>query len=73
MLVDWCCMCKQCGETMDHLLLHCVAASHDLSQTLQKEGALCIRYDFLVFPMFEVHWVMPKRVAEVLFWLEELV
>jgi len=67
MVVNWCCMCKQCGETMDHLLLHCVAASHDLSQTLQKEGALCIGYDFLVFPMFEVHWVMPKRVSEVLF------
>jgi hypothetical protein len=22
-VVDWCCMCKKCGETVDNLLLHC--------------------------------------------------
>ena len=24
--VDWCIMCRHCGETVDHLLLHCVMA-----------------------------------------------
>ena len=28
-LVDWCCMCKQSGESVDHLLLHCSLA-HEL-------------------------------------------
>ena len=23
-LVSWCCMCKQDGETVTHLLLHCI-------------------------------------------------
>ena len=23
MVVDWCCVCKRNGETIDHLLLHC--------------------------------------------------
>ena len=25
-LVNWCCMCRCDGETMDHLLLHCKLA-----------------------------------------------
>jgi hypothetical protein len=45
-------MCKRCGETVDHLLLHCTVAQELWS---------------LVFSMFEIHWVMPKRVADVLF------
>lgn len=25
-IVDWCCMCKRTGETVDHILLHCDVA-----------------------------------------------
>ena len=25
-VIDWCCMCKRDGETIDHLLLHCPIA-----------------------------------------------
>jgi hypothetical protein len=25
-VVDWCCMCKKSGKTIDHLLLHCEVA-----------------------------------------------
>uniref|UniRef100_A0A2N9IC50 BTB domain-containing protein n=1 Tax=Fagus sylvatica TaxID=28930 RepID=A0A2N9IC50_FAGSY len=49
MLVSWCYMCKADGESVDHLLLHCVYA---------KE-----LWD-VVFAMFGVFWVMPGRVRE---------
>ena len=25
-VLDWCCMCKESGESISHLLLHCLAA-----------------------------------------------
>ena len=50
-LVSWCCLCKEAGETVDHLLLHCPVA-HDLWN--------------LVFSMFGGHWVMPGRVLDLL-------
>ena len=46
-LVNWCCMCKVSGESVDHLLLHCPYA---------KE-----LWD-MVFVMFGIHWVMPRTV-----------
>ena len=48
--IDWCYMCKRCGESMDHLLLHC-----PLTCELQS----------LVFCLFGLHWVMPLKVIEV--------
>ncbi len=42
-------MCKEDGETVDHLLLHCDSA---------KE-----LWD-MVFVLFGLHWVMPRRVIE---------
>uniref|UniRef100_A0A2N9IHE7 Reverse transcriptase zinc-binding domain-containing protein n=1 Tax=Fagus sylvatica TaxID=28930 RepID=A0A2N9IHE7_FAGSY len=48
-LVDWCCMCKRSGESVDHLLLHCPMA-WDL---------------WSVLGLFGVHWVMPCHVLDV--------
>ena len=42
-------MCKSCGESLDHLLLHCPIACELWS---------------LVFYMFGIHWVMPHKVIE---------
>ena len=49
--MDWCCICKQDGESVDHLLLHC-----DMARDLW----------FLVLCLFKVQWVMPKRVVDLL-------
>lgn len=44
-------MCKKDGETLDHLLLHCLVA-HELWS--------------LVFSFFGVNWVMPGSILELL-------
>ena len=48
-VLDWCYMCKRCGESVDHLLLHCPVAFELWS---------------LVFCLFGLHWVMPHKVIE---------
>ena len=45
-------MCQCLGEMVDHLLLHCNVAYALWSK---------------VFKMFEVQWVMPLNVADLLF------
>ena len=50
-IVDWCCMCKVHGESVNHLLLHC-----DVAQELWS----------LIFSMFRIAWVMPKGVVDLL-------
>ena len=50
-ILDWCCMCKQGGERVEHLLLHSFVA-----------GALW----YLVFALFGVSWVMPKMIIQML-------
>ena len=47
----WCYMCKRCGESVDHLLLHCPIA-YELWSSL--------------FFLFGIHWVMPHRVIDCL-------
>ena len=42
-------MCKNCGESVDHLLIHCPIA--------------CELW-LLVFCLFGIHWVMPQKVIE---------
>jgi hypothetical protein len=44
-------MCKKCGESIDHLLLHCEVATELWSS---------------LFQLFGVAWVMPRRVRELL-------
>ena len=46
-LVNWCCMCKVAGESVDHLLLHCMYARE--------------LWD-MIFVLFGIHWVMPRNV-----------
>ena len=49
LVLDWCYMRKSCGESVDHLLLHCPIACELWS---------------LVFCLFGIHWVMPHKVIE---------
>ena len=46
-ILEWCCMCKIDGESVNHLLLHC-----PLAQELWE----------MVIAIFGVVWVMPKGV-----------
>jgi hypothetical protein len=48
-VIDRCCMCKRHGESVDHLLLHCEAASALWST---------------IFSRFGLSWVMPLRVID---------
>jgi hypothetical protein len=50
-VIDWCCMCKKNGESMDHLLLHCEVARDLWSY---------------IFSLFGIEWVMPQTVLELL-------
>jgi hypothetical protein len=51
MVIKWCCMCKHCRESINHLFLHCMVATEMWSALLQ---------------LFGVDWVMPCRVSECL-------
>ena len=50
--VDWCIMCRCCGKTIDHFLLHCEKAH---------------RWWSFVFRSFGISWVLPGSVADLLF------
>ena len=50
-VLEWCFMCKRCGESVDHLLLHCPIAIEMWS---------------MIFCLFGVCWVMPQRVVDLL-------
>jgi hypothetical protein len=49
LIIDWCCMCKTNGESVNHLLLHC-----PIAQDLWN----------LVFILFGISWVMPRGVED---------
>jgi hypothetical protein len=51
MIIDWCCMCKTSGQSLEHFLLHCMVA-RDIW--------------LFVLVLFGVSWVMPKMVAQML-------
>ena len=50
--MDWCIMCRHCGETVDHLLLHCEMA---------------YRLWSFVFITFGLSWVIPRSIPDLLF------
>ena len=50
--LDWCIMCCHCGETVDHLLLHCEMAYQLWS---------------FVFITFGLSWVIPRSIPDLLF------
>ena len=49
-IIDWCCMCKNSRESVDHLLLHCMVAE-DI---------------WFIFSLFGFSWIKPMTVAKVL-------
>ena len=51
-LVDWCIMCRHCGEMLDHLLLHCEMAHRLWSFALITFG---------------LSWVIPRSIPDLLF------
>uniref|UniRef100_A0A2N9HC19 Reverse transcriptase zinc-binding domain-containing protein n=1 Tax=Fagus sylvatica TaxID=28930 RepID=A0A2N9HC19_FAGSY len=50
-ILDWCCMCKSSGESVNHLLVHCPVAWELWS---------------MVLVMFGKNWVMPRAVVDLL-------
>ena len=50
-VLEWCYLCKRCGESVDHLLLHCPIAYEMWS---------------MFFCLFGICWVMPQRVMDLL-------
>jgi hypothetical protein len=50
-VIEWCCMCKKSGESIDHLLLHC-----DVARDIWS----------FFYILFGVEWVMPRRVLDLL-------
>ena len=51
-IVDWCCMCRYSGETMDHLLIHCEKAYQLWCFVLRAFGK---------------SWVFTRKVIDLLF------
>jgi hypothetical protein len=49
--VEWCCICKKSGKSINYLLLHC-----DVARDL---------WNYLLI-LFGVEWVMPRRVLDLL-------
>ena len=48
-LINWCCMCRCEGESVDHLLIHCYMANE--------------LWNF-VFRSFRIQWVLPRTVID---------
>ena len=50
-ILDWCCMCKSSGESINHLLIHCPVAQELWNMILVKFG---------------ISWVLPSEVVDLL-------
>jgi hypothetical protein len=42
-VMDWCCMCKKSGESINHLLLHCELARDLQSSLFNLFGVDCVK------------------------------
>ena len=51
LILDWCCLCKSNGESVDHLLLH---------------FPIVFELWSMMFTLFGIYWAMPKIVVEFL-------
>ena len=51
LLVNWCCLCKVDGESIDHLFIHCSLAKQPWDTILS---------------LFDVHWVMPQKLQDLI-------
>jgi hypothetical protein len=49
-VMDWCCMCRNNGKSIDHLLHHCRVT----------------RELWVFFRLFGVEWVMPNQMVDLL-------
>ncbi len=56
-IVDWCCMCKHNGESVDHVLLDCRLAREMWSLEFTLFGVQWVMP--LEFTLFGVQWVIP--------------
>ena len=51
LILDWCCLCKSNGESVDHFLLH---------------FPIVFELWSMMFTLFGIYWAMPKTVVEFL-------
>jgi hypothetical protein len=57
-------MCKKCGESIDHLFLHCEVGESIDHLFLHCEVAT--KFCSALFQLLSVAWVLPQRVSELL-------
>jgi hypothetical protein len=59
-VVDWCCMCKKSGESVDHLLLHCEMTSAPWNAFFSPIGfvwvMLIVQQIFIMHTFVAFHW-----------------
>ena len=55
--MDWCIMCRHCGETVDHLFLH-----YEMAYRLWS----------FVFITFGLSWVIPRSIPDLLALVSDL-
>ena len=69
-LVNWCIMCRHCGETVDHLLLHCEMTHRLWSLTVDHLLLHCeMTHQLWSFALksFDLSWVIPRSIPDLLF------
>ena len=62
-ILDWCCMCKKAGETVDHLLLHCETARSLWCEIFSRVGLSWVMLASVVGLL--ASWVMPGGTSQI--------